>query len=126
MKLAQLDKYSFDDEMDPDQPTYVYYEDDNASNEEQMLLQTEDDVHEDLEDERGRDDAPDQEVNLGQPYTLLAQQSVDNQLLEDQGLKSGQHQRMDPSQLEEGQPPAGAYPYQYNPYMYYQPPQQPQ
>ena len=102
MKLAQLDQYSFDDEMDPDQPTYIYYDDDGASDEEQMLLQTEDDVHEGLEEEHGQDGDPDQEENPSLPYTLLAQQSVDNQLLEDQGLKSRQHQRMDPAQLGEG------------------------
>jgi len=33
---------------------------------------------------------------------------------------------MDPSQLGQGEQPDGPYPYQYNPYMYYQPPQQSQ
>lgn len=51
---------------------------------------------------------------------------MQDQLLEDQGLKSRQQQRMDPAQLGEREPPAGSYPYQYNPYMYYQPPQQSQ
>lgn len=122
MKLAQVDQYSFEDEMDPNQPTYISYDGDDAGAEEQILLQTQDDVNEDFEEDYGQDRDPDQEEDPSQSYTLLAQQSMQNQLLEDQGLSSGQRQRMDPAQLGEREPPGGSYPYQYNPYMYYQPP----
>lgn len=53
VKLAQVDQYFFDDEMDPNQPTYFSYDEDDAGGEEQLLLQTQDDVNDDFEQEYG-------------------------------------------------------------------------